>query len=69
MAVKKGSFRVGHVVTCAQKKFSYYSLLPQAGTIMATVRDSRRYSNDLLQGGVENCLLHFLYMAVPLAKA
>ena len=36
---------------------------------MATVRDSHHYSNDLLQGALEDRLLHFSYMAVPLAKA
>ena len=36
---------------------------------MATVEDTRHYSNDLLQGGFEDLLLEFLYMAIPLAKA
>ena len=40
-------------------KVSYCSLLLQTGTITATVRDSRYYSNDLLQGGLEDCILHF----------
>ena len=50
--------------TRAQKNVSYCSLLLQA-----TVRDSYHYSNDLLQGGLEDCLLHFLYMTVLLAEA
>ena len=45
--------------TCAQKNISYCSLLLQTGTITATVRDSHHYSNDLLQGGLEDHLLHF----------
>ena len=44
-------------------------LLLQTGTITATVRDSCHYSNDLLQGGLEDCLLLFSCMAVPLAEA
>ena len=52
--------------THAQKNVSYCSSLLQSGTIMATVRDSHHYSNDLLQDGLEDCLLYFLYMAVPL---
>ena len=56
MAVKKGSF-VGR--TRAQKNFSYCSLLLQIGTIMATVRDSCHYSNDLLQYGLKDRLLDF----------
>ena len=55
--------------TCAQKNVSYCSLLLQTGTITATVRDSHHYSNDLLQGALEDRLLHFSYMAVSLAKA
>ena len=55
--------------TCAQKNVSYCSLLLQTGTITATVRDSHHYSNDLLQGALEDRLLHFSYMAVPLAEA
>ena len=47
--------------TRAQKNVSYSSLLLQTGpgTITATVRDSRLYSNELLQGGLEDRLLHF----------
>ena len=45
--------------TRVQKNISYCSLLLQTGTIMATVRDSCYYSNDLLQGGLEDRLLHF----------
>ena len=33
---------------------------------MATVRESHHYFNNLLQGGLEDRLLHFWYMAVPL---
>ena len=55
MAVKKGSCGVGHV----PRKSSYCSLSQQTGKIMATIRDSRHYSNDLLQGGFEDRLLHF----------
>ena len=33
---------------------------------MANVRDSYHYSNHLLQGGLEDCLLHFLYVAIHL---
>ena len=66
MAVKKGNFGIGHV---PRKMVSYCSLLLQTGTITATVRDSHHYSNDLLQGGLEDYLLYFSYMAVPLAEA
>ena len=66
VAIKKGSFGLGHVG--AQKNFSYCSLLFKTGTIMATLRDSRHYSNDLLQGGLKDCL-HFLYMVILLAEA
>ena len=45
--------------TRAQKYISYCLLLLQTGTITATVRDSRHYSNDLLQGGLEDYLLNF----------
>ena len=45
--------------TCAQKNFSCCLLLLQTGTITATVRDSRHYSNNLLKGGLKDCLLHF----------
>ena len=45
--------------THAQKNFSYCSLFLQTGTIMATVRDSHHYSNDLLQSGPEDRLVHF----------
>ena len=62
-----GSFRVGHAGT--QKNFSYCSLLLQTRTIMATVRDSHHYSNDLLQGGLEDHLNTFLFTAIPLAEA
>ena len=55
--------------TCVQKNVIYCSLLLQTGTITATVRDSHHYSNDLLQGALEDRLLHFSYMAVPLAEA
>ena len=34
--------------TCTQKNYSCCSMLLQIGTIMATVRDSHHYSNDLL---------------------
>ena len=61
MAVKKGSIGVGHV----PRKSSYCLLLLQT---TATIRDNCHYSNDLLQGGLEDCLLHFLYMAVLLAE-
>ena len=44
--------------THAQKNVSYCSLLLQTETITATMRDSRHYSNDLLQGGLEDCLLY-----------
>ena len=48
--------------THAQKNVSYCSLLLQTETITATMRDSRHYSNDLLQGGLEDCLLYlFVY--------
>ena len=53
----------------AQKNLSYCLSLLQTRTIMATVRDSCHYSNNLLQGGLEEDLLHFLYMAVLLAEA
>ena len=36
---------------------------------MATVRDSRHYSNDLLQGGLKVISYTSSYMAVPLAEA
>ena len=53
-----------------QNNFSYCLLLIQIGTIMASVRDSRHYSSNLLQGGLEDSLLQtFMYMAVLLAKA
>ena len=55
MAVKKGSCGVGHM----PRKNSYCSFLQQTGKITATIRDSRHYSNDLLQGGLEDRLLHF----------
>ena len=55
--------------TCVQKNFSYCSLLLQTGNITTTVRDSPHYSNDLLQGGLKDRLLYFLYMAVMFAKA
>ena len=42
-----------------QKNVSYCLLLLQTGTITVTVRDSRHYSNDLLQGGLKDRLLHF----------
>ena len=45
--------------TCVQKNVSYCSLFLQTGIITATVRDSCHYSNDLLQGGLEDRLLHF----------
>ena len=55
--------------TCVQKNFSYCMLLLQTGTITATVRDSHHYSNDLLQGGLKDHLLHsILYMAIHLLK-
>ena len=54
---------------CAQKNVSCCSLLLQTGTITDPVRDSHQDSNDLLQGGLEDHLLHFSYMAVPLAEA
>ena len=39
--------------THAQKNFSCCSLLLKTGTTMTTVRDSRHYSNNLLQGGLD----------------
>ena len=47
---------------------SYCSLLLQIEIITATVKDSRHYSNDLLQDGLKDRLLHFLYVAIPLAE-
>ena len=58
MAVKKGSCGVGQM----PRKSNYCSLLQQTGKITATIRDSQYYSNDLLQGGLEDRLLHiFVY--------
>ena len=54
---------------CPEKLQPHCSLLLQTGTITAIVRDSCHCSNDLLQVGIEYRLLHFLYMAVLLAKA
>ena len=34
-------------------------MLLQTKTITATVRDSHQYTNDLLQGGLKDRLLHF----------
>ena len=51
------------------KNFSYCSLLLQTGIITATVRDSLHYSNDLLQGGLKDCLLHFFVFGCSLAEA
>ena len=45
--------------TRALKNVSYCSLLLQTETSIATVRDSRHYSNDLLQDGFEDRLLYF----------
>ena len=57
MAVKKGSLVVGHV---PKKISAVCSLFLWTGTITATVRDSRQYSSDLLQGGLEvTCMLRF----------
>ena len=52
---QEGNFWVGDV----PRKTSYCSLLLQTGKSMATVRDSRHYSNDLLQGGLKGHLIHF----------
>ena len=41
------------------RKVSYCPLLLQTGTITATVRDSRHYFNNLLQGELEDGILHF----------
>ena len=55
MAVKKGSLVVGHI---PRKISAVCSLFLRTGTITATVRDSRQYSSDLLQGGLEvPCML------------
>ena len=57
VAVKKGSLVVGHV---PRKISAVCSLFLRIGTITATVRDSRQYSSDLLQGGLEvPCVLRF----------
>ena len=55
--------------TCAQKNFSYCLLLLQTGTITATIKDSHHYSNDLFQGGLEDCLLHSFVYGGSLAEA
>ena len=56
VAIKKGSLVVGH----AQKISAVCLLFLRAGTITATVTNSRQYSNDLLQGGLEvPCVLKF----------
>ena len=54
--------------TCTQKNVSYGLLLLQTRTIMATVRDSHHYSNDLLQGGLEDRLLHFFTKSFLVSK-
>ena len=55
--------------TCAQKNVSCCLLLLQIETLTTTVSDSHHYSNYLLQGGLKDHLLHFSYMAIPLAEA
>ena len=56
VAIKKGSLVVGR----AQKISAVCSLFLRAGTITATVTNSRQYSNDLPQGGLEvPCVLKF----------
>ena len=57
VVIKKGNLVVGHV---PRKISAVCSLFLRAGTITATVTDSRRYSNDLPQGGLEvPCVLKF----------
>ena len=57
VAVKKGSLVVGHV---SRKISAVCSLFLRTGTITAIVRDSRQYSSDLLQDGLEvPCVLRF----------
>ena len=64
VAVKKGSLVVEHM------PFRCCLLLLQTETIMATVRASCHYSNDLLQGGLEDHLLHFfIYYDCSLAES
>ena len=55
--IKKGSVVVGHV---PRNISAVCSLFLRAGTITATVTNSRQYSNDLPQGGLEvPCVLKF----------
>ena len=67
MAVKKAGKFGGR--THAQKNFSCCSPYLQTVTITATVRDSHQYSNDSLQGRLEDCLLHFYIYGRSLAEA
>ena len=67
MAVKKAGKFGGR--THAQKNFSCCSLYLRTVTITATVRDSHQYSNDSLQGRLEDCLLHFYIYGRSLAEA
>ena len=54
--------------TRAQNNVSYCSLLLQTRTVTVTLRNSRHFSNDLLQDGLKDHL-HFLYIAIALAEA
>ena len=57
VAVKKGSLVVGHV---HRKILAVCLLFLRTETITAAVRDSRKYSSDLPQGGLEvPCMLRF----------
>ena len=50
VAITKDDIIVGHV----PKKISIFSIfLHRGGSVVCTVTDSRRYSADLLQGGLE----------------
>ena len=48
--------------TCAQKNSSCCLLFLWTVTLTATVTDSHQYSNDLLQGGLEDSLHFFVYV-------
>ena len=45
------------------------SAIARTGTITATVRDTYYYSNDLLQDGFKDHLLHFFIYGSSLAEA
>ena len=57
------------MVDMCPEKFSCLLTVLWIGIITATTRDGCQYSNDLLQGGLEVCQLHFYVYGCSLADA